>query len=184
MLSRYAKRWSSSSSCQSSARRADRRCRQVGAGRPLHASISLQSVRGMQRRCACPIAWQPCAEHTENCVEERTRGQQRKTSKIDPKIDLKSSRIDARTFSGALRERLLALRGARSSDSGRLGATRAARRATRSDQVGRSGSLGVGRVGQVARRGPSPLAVIRIEIIIMIIVNQIQSQIQKKDNNE
>jgi len=49
------------------------RCRQGGAGRPVHASISLQSIPGMQRRCACPIAWQPCAEHTENCDQNRSR---------------------------------------------------------------------------------------------------------------
>ena len=30
---------------------------------------------------------------------------------------------------------------------------------------GRSGSVGVGRVGQVAREAPNPLAVIRIEIM-------------------
>ena len=106
----------------------------------------------------------------ENRVEERARGQQRKTSKIDPKIDLKSSKIDARSLSGALRERLLALRGARSSDSGRLRATRAARRATRSDQAGRSGLVGVGRSAQAARGPPSPLAVIRIEIIMILLL--------------
>ena len=87
-----------------------------------------------------------------------------------PKLTEKSSKIDARSLSGALRERLLALWGARSSDSGRLGATRAALRATRSVQVGRSGSLGVGRVGRVARDAPSALAVIRIEILILILI--------------
>ena len=77
--------------------------------------------------------------------------QPRKTSKIDPKINPKSSKTASRGVSGALFGRLLSLEVTRSSDSGRLGATRAARRATRSDQVGRSGSVGVGRIGQGAR---------------------------------
>ena len=91
----------------------------------------------------------------ENRVEERARGQQRKTSKIDPKIDLKSSKIDARSLSGATFGAPWSLKAARSSDSERLGATRATRRATRSDQVGRSGSVGVARSAW-SRRWPEP----------------------------
>ena len=49
--------------------------------------------------------------------------QPRKTSKIDPKIDQKSSKIASRSVSGALFGRLLSFGAARSSDSGRLGAT-------------------------------------------------------------
>ena len=90
----------------------------------------------------------------ENRVEERARGQQRKTSKIDPKIDLKSSKTDARSLSGVLRERLLALQGARSSDSGRLGRLVERLGATKWVEVGRSGSV---RVAQGAR--PSPILI-------------------------
>ena len=77
--------------------------------------------------------------------------QPRKTTKIGPKIDPKSSKIASRGRSGDIFGRLWSLEAARSSDSKRLGATRTTRRATRSDQVGRSGSIGVGRVVQVAR---------------------------------
>ena len=94
--------------------------------------------------------------------------QPRKTSKIDPEIDQKSSKIVSRSVSGALFGRLWSLEAARSSDLERLEATRATRRATRSDRVGRSGSLGVGQVGQVARGPPKALAVIRIEIMIIM----------------
>ena len=71
--------------------------------------------------------------------------QPRKTTKIGPKIDPKSSKIASRGRSGDIFGRLWSLEAARSSDSKRLGATRTTRRATRSDQVGRSGSVGVGR---------------------------------------
>ena len=80
--------------------------------------------------------------------------QPRKTTKIGPKIEPKSSKIASRGRSGDLFNRLWSLEAARSSNLERLGATRATRRATRSDQVGRSGSVGVGRVGQVARPPP------------------------------
>ena len=82
--------------------------------------------------------------------------QPRKTSKIDPKIDQKSSKIASRSVSGAFFGRLLSFGAARSSDSGRLGPTRAARRATRSDRVGRSGSLGVGRAARSRDHSRSP----------------------------
>ena len=83
--------------------------------------------------------------------------QPRKTTKIGLKIDPKSLKIVSWGRSGALFSRLWSLEAARSSDSERLGATRATRRATRSDQVGRSGSVGVDRVGQVAREARVPI---------------------------
>ena len=69
----------------------------------------------------------------------------RKTTKIDPKINPKSSKIASRGRSGDLFGRLWSLEAARSSDSERLGATRVTRRATRSDQVSRSWSVEVSR---------------------------------------
>ena len=53
--------------------------------------------------------------------------QPRKTSKINPKIDQKSSKIASRSVSGALFARLWSLGAARSSDLGRIKASRAAR---------------------------------------------------------
>ena len=93
--------------------------------------------------------------------------QSRKTSKFDPKIDPQSSKMASRGVSGALFGRLLSLEVTRSSDSERLGATRAARRATRGDQVGRSGSVGVGRSARSRaplRHPSSALILIRLGI--------------------
>ena len=76
----------------------------------------------------------------KNRPEERTRSQRRKTSKIGLRIDRKSSKIDARTLSGGLQERLLALGAARSSLAVRRGAIRGGSGA-QATRPGRSGRL-------------------------------------------
>ena len=131
-------------------------CRTAGSRRPVGAIFRrCLSIFGFFAKCEMSIPYHACRQKQRfgpsRCESSRSRVATSKNTKIGPKMDPKSSKIASRGRSDDLFGRLWSLEAARSSDSERLGATRSASASDSSDQVGRSGSVGVGRVGQVAR---------------------------------